>query len=291
MHSPSPKLEGATPLLDVAPFAVMNEPKKRVRREQPVATPKKLVARPVLLPSREIAPHLLTEMWKAARQNQLFRNRRVVLPSGRICDDWNVCVRGLTDSYRTAREMEKSDARGVGFATRDKADLTALALVWSRSMLHGADLSAVRLVFPALENVQPRQTAAQEAIGEIFAPTPAPKTLHRSAPRAVHHAEAVADPDDTIQAKFEEFHRAHPEVYGKVVELAFTLKAQRDAGRCKWVSIGAIWERLRSDWLFAGRDSEGYKLNNNYRSRYARLLIADFPEFAGIIETRELQSK
>ena len=97
--------------------------------------------------------------------------------------------------------------------------------------------------------------------------------------------------DDTIQAKFEEFHAAHPEVYGKVVELAWTLKAQREAGRCKWVSIGAIWERLRSDWLFAGRDSEGYKLNNNYRSRYARLLIADFPEFAAIIETRELQSK
>lgn len=85
------------------------------------------------------------------------------------------------------------------------------------------------------------------------------------------------------------FHPANEGARSKAA--AGKLKAQRDAGRCKWVSIGAIWERLRSDWLFAGRDSEGYKLNNNYRSRYARLLIADFPEFAEIIETRELQSK
>jgi hypothetical protein len=301
-------MSSPTPLLEVP--AVELQQGRKPASKTPVSVPKKLAARPLMLPDREVAPHLLSAMWKASRQNQLFKSRRVILPSGRICDDWNVTVRGLTDSYRTARENsnantekgqgnEESNARWVRIAARDKEDLTALALVWSRSMLHGAELNPVRLVFPPLKHKEPEATAEREATAETE-PIAESHPMHpdrvaareRILQRRVARANDVhLDPEDTIQAKFEEFHRAHPEVYGKVVEMAWTLKQQRDAGRCKWVSIGAIWERLRSDWLFAGRDSEGYKLNNNYRSRYARLLIADFPEFAEIIETRELQSK
>lgn len=55
--------------------------------------------------------------------------------------------------------------------------------------------------------------------------------------------------------------------------------------------IAALFEAARFDRdLDVGPDVEGWKLNNNHRSRLARDLMAKYPELAGFFETRELHS-
>lgn len=93
--------------------------------------------------------------------------------------------------------------------------------------------------------------------------------------------------DQTIRAKFEKFDQEHPEVYITLVRLA------RD-----WLSVGharlgiaTLFERLRWEWHVTGlTDRDGFKLNNNYRSHYARKIMAENPDLDGLFETRTLTS-
>jgi len=90
---------------------------------------------------------------------------------------------------------------------------------------------------------------------------------------------------ETIEQGFKRFRDKHPEVELRLVALA--RKAKR---RGRKVGIGALWEVMRwSFWM--DDDVEEFKLNNNYRSRYARLLMAQYPDLAGFFETRRLTSK
>ena len=94
-------------------------------------------------------------------------------------------------------------------------------------------------------------------------------------------------PQDPIQERFEQFHRRHPEVYEQLVTLARTA---HNSGREK-VGIGMLFEVLRWERLIAGLPDEreaGLKLNNNYRSRYARHIMACNVDLADIFETRGL---
>ena len=93
------------------------------------------------------------------------------------------------------------------------------------------------------------------------------------------------DYEGTIQAAFQAFHDAHPEVYVEVVRLTRIAKAR---GYTK-LGISLPWERMR--WTFkVDQGDEEFKLNNNYRSRYARLIMAQEPDLADIFETRELKA-
>jgi hypothetical protein len=90
----------------------------------------------------------------------------------------------------------------------------------------------------------------------------------------------------SIQRRFEAFHDAHPQVYAGLVILA----RQGDrAGRTK-IGMKMLFEVLRWEWVIAGLpdDAEEWKLNNNYTSRYARLIMEQEPDLVGIFETREL---
>jgi hypothetical protein len=92
----------------------------------------------------------------------------------------------------------------------------------------------------------------------------------------------------TIEAAFQEFHRAHPEVYLKLRELALEVVTR---GHAKHLGIGMLWETLRYYTLLgAGPDEDAFRLNNNYRSRYARMLMMNEPELEGVFETRTLRS-
>lgn len=92
----------------------------------------------------------------------------------------------------------------------------------------------------------------------------------------------------TLEEKFEEFDRQHPEVYRALVRLAR-----------EWVSVGGsklgiatLFERLRWEWHVAGlRDSDGYKLNNSYRALYARKIMALEPDLVDLFETRVLSTE
>jgi hypothetical protein len=93
-------------------------------------------------------------------------------------------------------------------------------------------------------------------------------------------------PRTTIQERFELFHQAHPKVYEEFRAIAQQLWDQG----WRHYGAGTIYEVLRFHTDVGAHDAEPYKLNNNYRSRYARKLMAEYPHFDGFFETRELRS-
>jgi hypothetical protein len=88
-----------------------------------------------------------------------------------------------------------------------------------------------------------------------------------------------------LDREFYDFHAKNPAVYRKLVELARQAKA---SGRTR-VGIGMLYEVVRWHVFLITTDDE-YKLNNNHRSRYARLIMEQEPDLAGIFELRELHS-
>lgn len=73
---------------------------------------------------------------------------------------------------------------------------------------------------------------------------------------------------DTNQQGFEDFHRANPSVYTMIVDIAHSLK-KTGFRKC---GIALIFERLR--WVYAIQtQGDDYRLNNNYRAFYARLVM------------------
>lgn len=86
----------------------------------------------------------------------------------------------------------------------------------------------------------------------------------------------------SISAKFDEFHRDNPQVYRILVELA--RQWVKGTGRYK-LGIGALYERAR--WEIAIRTSDpDYKINNNFRAFYARLIMHREIDLAGLFELR-----
>lgn len=87
---------------------------------------------------------------------------------------------------------------------------------------------------------------------------------------------------DHIQLAFERFHFDNPHVYRKLKQFALEV---RSTGRTKY-SIDGLFERLRWFYEIETQGGDPFKLNNNYRSRYARLLMANEPTLKGFFETR-----
>jgi hypothetical protein len=87
-----------------------------------------------------------------------------------------------------------------------------------------------------------------------------------------------------IEAAFWEFHAANPHVYDRLVHLTRQLA---DRGRRK-IGIGMLFEVLRWHHLSTVGDADGFKLNNNYRALYARLIMHHEPDLDGIFELRRL---
>jgi hypothetical protein len=96
------------------------------------------------------------------------------------------------------------------------------------------------------------------------------------------------NPEQDLTARFLAFHQAHPDVYQRLRVLA--LEGRR-AGRTRG-SIAMLYEVVRWEgWLLHGIPDEGeHRLNNSYRSRYARLIMEAEPDLAGFFDTRELHT-
>ena len=95
----------------------------------------------------------------------------------------------------------------------------------------------------------------------------------------------TADDGSFADRRFREFHRDNPEVYEELMVLVRQALAR---GRKK-IGIKMLWEVVRWNRFLRTTD-EKYKLNNNYHSRYARLIMNNELGLAGIFETRELKS-
>jgi hypothetical protein len=89
----------------------------------------------------------------------------------------------------------------------------------------------------------------------------------------------------TIAERFAAFHDANPHVYAELVRLCREWQAK---GRRR-LGVGMLWEVMR--WNLALRTtSDDFKLNDHYRSRYARLIMERELDLRGIFETRGLRA-
>jgi hypothetical protein len=118
---------------------------------------------------------------------------------------------------------------------------------------------------------------------DLFADLPADEPVVVPAP-------ADPAPDGrrpTIQERFEAFHRSNEWVYHALARMARELKAK---GHTR-IGIAMLFESLR--WMHMRRTADptgSFKLNNLLRSRYARALMENEPDLAGVFEVRELQT-
>lgn len=87
---------------------------------------------------------------------------------------------------------------------------------------------------------------------------------------------------DTLPERFEAFHAENPRVYTTLVRLAREWK--QHTGRHK-LGIATLYERARWDIALATKDPS-YKLNNDYRAFYARLIMQHEPDLAGMFDLR-----
>lgn len=89
--------------------------------------------------------------------------------------------------------------------------------------------------------------------------------------------------DREVGDRFEEFHAANPIVYTTLVRLAREWK-EKFGGGAK-VGLAALRERARWEIAFVTSDTD-YKINNNYTPFYARLIMAENPDLAGLFDLR-----
>jgi hypothetical protein len=83
---------------------------------------------------------------------------------------------------------------------------------------------------------------------------------------------------------FERFHRLNPHIYTRLVYMARTTKR---AGR-KRCGIAMLFEVLRWDYLVGTVHAEDdFKLNNNHKAFYARLIMQQEKDLAEVFETRQ----
>ena len=92
---------------------------------------------------------------------------------------------------------------------------------------------------------------------------------------------------DSIQEQFCRFDAMHPEIYQEFCQIALELHRR---GRSHYGSK-AILEVIRYHRILSGKsETEPFKINNNYSSRYARKLMDEDERFCDFFELRELRS-
>jgi hypothetical protein len=92
---------------------------------------------------------------------------------------------------------------------------------------------------------------------------------------------------ENIQEQFRRFDAQHPEIYQEFCHIASNL-LQR--GRSHYGSK-AILEVIRYHRILSGKsETEPFKINNNYSSRYARKLMEEDARFRDFFELRGLHT-
>ena len=94
----------------------------------------------------------------------------------------------------------------------------------------------------------------------------------------------------TIEEKFEEFHQQNPAVYDELVRLARLAKSRGHSRYSVDLLLAVV--RFRRDMrLPVVRDTSGFRLNNNFTSRYARRIQQQEQDLSAFFETRVLRSE
>lgn len=94
------------------------------------------------------------------------------------------------------------------------------------------------------------------------------------------------DEDSPIFAAYKEWDAANPHFYPLFVRFSRQLAARGYRN----IGVALIFERIRWESMIRTTETDEYKLNNNFRSIYARRFMADYPELNGFFRTRKLLS-
>lgn len=94
-------------------------------------------------------------------------------------------------------------------------------------------------------------------------------------------------PEMTIEERFNAFHAANPQVYIRLRDLALMLRARG----IQRYGIAALYEVLRFDHALRTVGADPFKLNNDYRALYARLLMERELGLEGFFEIRERKAR
>jgi len=86
----------------------------------------------------------------------------------------------------------------------------------------------------------------------------------------------------TLSERFADFHAKSPEVYAALVKLAREWVFHTRRNR---LGIATLYERARWELALTTSDAD-FKLNNDYRAFYARLIMHQEPDLAGLFATR-----
>ncbi len=89
---------------------------------------------------------------------------------------------------------------------------------------------------------------------------------------------------DELDRKFWQYHHDNPHIYALIVKYAREVKA---AGFTTY-SINAIFERIRWHVLVETKSEDSFKMSNDHRSRYARLVMKKEPDLKGFFNLRPL---
>ncbi len=87
------------------------------------------------------------------------------------------------------------------------------------------------------------------------------------------------------EQRFKDFHENNPHVYKKLVQMTNDLKSQ---GHRK-IGMQMLFEVIRWRSMMS-TNGDAYKMNNDYCSRYSRMIMENEPELDGIFNTRGLKT-
>lgn len=95
--------------------------------------------------------------------------------------------------------------------------------------------------------------------------------------------------DKTIEERFEEFDRLNPSVKKDLITLARFKRGKHPRRRLR---INALYEILRDRYdEITPIEGDEYRLNNDYRSRYAIVILLECADLSDAFETRTLREK
>lgn len=89
-----------------------------------------------------------------------------------------------------------------------------------------------------------------------------------------------------IADQFAKFHDRNPHVYDELVRLA---RQAKDRGHRR-IGIELLFAVIRWERMMSTTDPTGFKLNDHYTSRYARLIMEREPDLAGMFRLRKLRA-
>lgn len=96
----------------------------------------------------------------------------------------------------------------------------------------------------------------------------------------------VYEAKQSIDERFAVFHELNPHVFDELSRIALDLVGRGH----ERIGVGMLFEVLRWSAMSTRSTGDEFKLNNSYRSRYARLLAAGDARLADVFEFRTLTS-